>query len=109
MRRIYLDSIILIAYFAIDKAEEPKQKLVDNALAVFELAKDVQLCTPMRAVTEMVNILVSWKKMDRADVAEIESRLDNERLKEHVRYRTKFLVRFSLPQIFKIRPKLIDH
>jgi predicted nucleic acid-binding protein len=79
MRRIYLDSNVLIAHNATDKAEEPKRKLVENALAVFADLKDVQLCTSMWALTEMVNVLVSAKKMDRATVAEIESQLISER------------------------------
>ena len=79
MKRIYLDSNILIAHFSVDKAEEAKRKLVENALAVFAQLKDVQLCTSIWAITEMVNILVSNKKMDRADVAEIEGQLVSER------------------------------
>src|SRR5216684_2018769 len=88
MKRIYLDSNILIAHFATDKSEEAKTKLVENALAVFSQLKDAQLCTSMWAITEMVNILVSNKKMDRGDVAEIESQLVSERrlnnLKIHI-------------------------
>ena len=79
MRRIYIDSNILIAYFSTDKAEESKKKMVENALAVFAELKDVQLCTSMWAATEMVNILVSSKKIDRGIVAEIESQLVSER------------------------------
>lgn len=79
MRRIYLDSNILIAHFSIDKAEESKRKMVETALTVFRQLKDVQLCTSLWAITEMVNILVSAKKMDRADVGDIESQLANER------------------------------
>ena len=41
--------------------------------------KDVQLCTSMWAVTEMVNILVSRKNLDRGVVAEIESQLVSEK------------------------------
>jgi predicted nucleic acid-binding protein len=79
MKRIYLDSNILIALYSTDKAEEAKRKMVENALAVFAELKDIQLCTSMWAVTEMVNILVSQKKMGRGDVAEIESQLVSER------------------------------
>jgi len=79
MRQIYLDSNILIAYYSLDKAEETKKKMVENALTVFAELKDVQLCTSMWAVTEMVNVLVSHKKLDRGDVAEIESQLVSER------------------------------
>lgn len=79
MRRIYLDSNILIVHFSIDKAEESKRKMVETALTVFRQLKDVQLCTSLWAITEMVNILVSAKKMDRADVGDIESQLANER------------------------------
>jgi predicted nucleic acid-binding protein len=70
MRRIYLDSNVLITYFAVDKAEEAKKKLVENALEVLAQLKDVQLCTSVWAVTEMVNILVSGKKMDRVYASE---------------------------------------
>ena len=79
MKRIYLDSNILIAHFSVDKAEEPKRKLVENALVVFAQLKEIQLCTSIWAITEMVNILVSNKKMDRADVADIEGQLVSER------------------------------
>jgi predicted nucleic acid-binding protein len=79
MRRIYLDSNVLIALYATDKAEEPKKRMVENALGVFAQLKDLQLCTSLWAVTEMVNILVSSKKMDRAVVTEIEGQLVSER------------------------------
>jgi predicted nucleic acid-binding protein len=79
MKRIYLDSNILIAYHSTDRAEEAKRKIVGEALAVFADLKDVQLCTSMWAVTEMVNVLVSSKKLDRGAVAEIESQLVSEK------------------------------
>jgi predicted nucleic acid-binding protein len=79
MRRIYLDSNIFIAYFSVDKAEEPKKALVENAVDVFGQLRDVQLWTSMWAITEMVNILVAAKKMNRGDVAEIEGQLVSER------------------------------
>ena len=61
MKRVYLDSNVLIAYYSLDKAEEIKKKLAEDALAVFAQLKDIRLCTSMWAVTEMVNILVSRK------------------------------------------------
>jgi len=79
MKRIYLDSNVLIAYHSLDRAEETKKKMVEDALAVFAELKDVQLCTSMWAVTEMVNILVSRKQMDRGAVAEIEAQIVSER------------------------------
>ena len=79
MKRIYLDSNILIAHYSSDKSEEPKKNLVEKALAIFGQLKDVQLCTSIWAVTEMVNILVSQKKMDRGDVAQIERQLVSEK------------------------------
>jgi len=79
MKRIYLDSNILISYFSTDKAEETKNKLVTEALAVFAQLKDLQLCTSIWAITEMVNILVSQKKMPLGTIAEIESQLMSER------------------------------
>lgn len=79
MRHIYLDSNVLIAYLSPDKSEETKKKVVETALNVFAELKDVELCTSMWAVTEMVNILVSRQKIDEGKVAEIETRLVNER------------------------------
>ena len=79
MKRIYLDSNILIAYFSTDRAEETKNELVSEALAVFAQLKDLQLCTSIWAITETVNILVSHKKMPLGAVAEIESQLMSER------------------------------
>ena len=79
MKRIYLDSNILIAHYSMDKGEETKKELVENALAVFAQLTDVQLCTSMWAVTEMVNVLVSAKKMERGAVAEIENGLRSEK------------------------------
>lgn len=52
---------------------------MEKAFAVFADLKDVQLCTSMWAVTEMVNILVSRKSLDRGVVAEIESQLVSEK------------------------------
>ena len=46
---------------------------------MFADLKDVQLCTSMWAITEMVNILISQKNLDRGDVAEIESQLVSEK------------------------------
>jgi len=79
MKRIYLDSNILIAHYSTDKAEESKRKLVENALGVFAELRDIELCTSMWAITEMINILVSHKKMARGEVAEIETQLVSER------------------------------
>jgi predicted nucleic acid-binding protein len=78
----------LIAFHSLDKAEEAKRKMVDAALSVFAQLKDIQLCTSMWAITEMVNILVSRKNMDRGVVAEIESQMVSEKrlknLKIHI-------------------------
>ncbi|MGB9107011.1 MAG: type II toxin-antitoxin system VapC family toxin [Terriglobales bacterium] len=59
--------------------------MVESALAVFAEVKDVQLCTSMWAVTEMVNILVSSKKIDRGKVAEIESQLVGEKRLQNIK------------------------
>lgn len=79
MRRIYLDSNVLIAHYSADEAEEPNKKMVENALAVFAQLKATHLCTSMWAITEMVNILISRKKIDRGEVAQIECQLLSER------------------------------
>ncbi len=79
MRRVYLDSNILIAYYSLDRSEETKKVFVENALSVFADLKDTQLCTSVWAITEMVNVLVSSKRMDRGTVAQIESQLVGQR------------------------------
>jgi predicted nucleic acid-binding protein len=88
MKRIYLDSNVLIAHYSTDKAEETKKVLVESALVVFAQLKDVQLCTLMWSVAEMVNVLISNKKMEDGAVAQIESQLVSERrlknLKIHI-------------------------
>lgn len=45
MRRIYLDSNILIAYFSADKSEDTKKKMVESASDVFAQLRDLELCT----------------------------------------------------------------
>jgi predicted nucleic acid-binding protein len=79
MRRVYLDSNVLIAHYSLDKPEEIKKKIVEDALGIFAQLREVELCTSMWAITEMVNILASQKKMALGDVAEIESQLLSER------------------------------
>jgi predicted nucleic acid-binding protein len=79
MKRIYLDSNILIAHWSADKAEDSKKLMVQNALQVFAQLKDTQLCTSVWAITEMVNVLVSSKRMDAGEVARVENQLVNER------------------------------
>ncbi len=79
MRYIYLDSNILIAYFTKDRVEKDKNKMVSEALDVFAQSQDFQLCISMWTIAEMVNILISNKKMKAGKVAEIESDLINEK------------------------------
>jgi predicted nucleic acid-binding protein len=80
-----LDSNILISYFSTDRAEETKSKLVSEALAVFAQLKDLQLCTSIWSITEMVNILVSRKRISLGAVAEIESQFMSERRLKNLR------------------------
>jgi predicted nucleic-acid-binding protein len=75
MRRIYLDSNVLVALYSTDKAEEVRRGMVENVLTVLAQFKELQLCTSIWAITEMVKVLVSNKKMDRENVAQIESQL----------------------------------
>ena len=46
MKRIYLDANVLIAHYAVDKAEEAKKSLVEDALDVLAQLKDLQLALP---------------------------------------------------------------
>lgn len=52
---------------------------MEQALAIFTQLEDTQLCISVWAVTEMVNILASTKKMAPADVAAIEGQLMSEK------------------------------
>jgi predicted nucleic acid-binding protein len=62
----------------VTRRSKAKNQLVHNALAVFANARDVWLCTSVWAVTEMVNILISSKRIDPAKVNEIERRISLE-------------------------------
>lgn len=77
MENIYLDSNILIAYYSEVKSETDKKTMVFATLDVFSKVKDVQLCTSMWSIAEMVNILVSNHGMESNVVAEIENDLVN--------------------------------
>ena len=69
----------MVAYYSADRTEDIKKEQVRNALAAFARLKGVRLCISMWSITEMVNVLISNKKMDRGHVAEIENQLVNER------------------------------
>jgi predicted nucleic acid-binding protein len=75
----------LPTYHSVDKAEEAKKRMVEDALTVFAELKDTQLCTSMWAITEMVNILVSSKRMNSGAVAEIEVQMVSERRLRNLR------------------------
>lgn len=79
MKRLYLDSNVLIAHFSTDQAEESKKHLVESALDILGRLEDTQLCISVWAITEMVNILASSKKMAPAEVAAIEGQLMSEK------------------------------
>lgn len=85
MRRVYLDSNILVAYYSTDEAERSKKELVQQALEVFAELVDVQLCTSTWAITEMVNVLTSSKRMDAGMVAQIENQITNQRRLERLK------------------------
>jgi len=79
MRRIYLDSNVLIAHFSVSKSEDAKRTVVEEALKVIAQLQGVQLCTSMWSLAETINILVSRQGMDRGKAAEIESQFVNQK------------------------------
>jgi predicted nucleic acid-binding protein len=79
MKRIYLDSNILIAYYSSEVREQVKHEILEKALAVFSQIRDVQLCTSLWAITETVNILISSHRMDPGTVAQLEDQLIHEK------------------------------
>lgn len=85
MKRIYLDSNILIAYYAKDKKEQTKKKMTSKALGILANSSDAKLCVSMWTIAEMVNVLVSNKKMKRGTVTGIENNLINERRLENTK------------------------
>lgn len=77
--KVYLDTNILVAYYAKDKAEKDKKKMICEALEIFAESKDANLYTSMWAIAEMVNVLRFRKRMRPSTVMEIENDLINER------------------------------
>ena len=60
MRRVYLDSNILIAHYAVDKSEEPKKALVENALNVFAERDLVDFVTLMAQHSRDDTVLIGF-------------------------------------------------
>jgi predicted nucleic acid-binding protein len=78
MKRIYLDTNILVVYYSNAESNKEQKKFVLDALSVFSQLNDVELWTSMWAVTEMVKVLVLNIKMDSNVVSEFEKDLLNE-------------------------------
>ena len=76
MRHVYLDTNMLVAYFATGKkAEADRKKEILKAFKVLLELADVKLSLSMWTVTEMVQILINQKGMGRKKVAEIANNL----------------------------------
>ncbi|MGB2636426.1 MAG: hypothetical protein WAM58_21020 [Candidatus Acidiferrum sp.] len=79
MKRIYLDSNILISFYSADRAEETRTGLLTRRSSFSLNSRICNFVPQFEAITEMVNILVSRKRMPLGEVAEIESQLMSER------------------------------
>ncbi|MFA5652025.1 MAG: PIN domain-containing protein [Candidatus Paceibacterota bacterium] len=79
MKKIYLDTNILVSYFSGAISNKDQKKDVTEAFEVFTQLKDVELWTSMWTITEMVKVLIINIKMDAQKVSEIENDLINER------------------------------
>jgi len=79
MDQIYLDSNILIAWYATDSAESSRKALVQRAFEAFAKLEDTQLCTSMWALAEAYKVLLSKKRMKLEDVSVIETQLLHEK------------------------------
>ncbi len=77
MKKIYLDSCILIAYFS--KDEKSRKKEVEKILDSFSKLEDYQICVSSWTISEMMNILLSNKKLKNSYVLKCESTLLNKR------------------------------
>ena len=83
MKKIYLDSCILVAHFTKRNDEVKRKKQVNKCLEVFADSDDVQFCTSHWSIAEMVKILLRRKKMRRYKVSEIQVELlNNRRIKD---------------------------
>ncbi|MDP2638674.1 MAG: type II toxin-antitoxin system VapC family toxin [Candidatus Azambacteria bacterium] len=72
MRYIYLDSNILVSYFATkDEREQKRKESILNAFQIFASLKNVMLSASIWTITEMVKILINEKGMDRKQVSKI--------------------------------------
>ena len=86
MKMVYLDSNIFIAYYANDTSEIAKKKMVHKRMEQFAQMDRVRLCTSMWTIAEMVNVLISNKKIKPESVAEIERDLINEKRLHKVKF-----------------------
>jgi len=76
MKRLYLDSCILIAYYSTHKEEREKKKEVKRILDIFENLQ-IECSTSHWAIAEMINILLSRHKIRNETVLKFESELLN--------------------------------
>ena len=78
MKKIYLDTNILVSSFSSAASDQQQQKAVVEIFKIFSELKDVEIWTSMWAVTEMVKALTINVKMEPQKVSEIETNLLNE-------------------------------
>lgn len=72
MRKIYLDSNILVAFFADGKnAENERKNIITRAMSNFAQLSNIRIVTSLWAITEMAKILINEKKMSNKIVAQI--------------------------------------
>lgn len=78
MRRVYLDTSILIAEF--DK-KDPKHKILTDALAKFKRIQNVEICYSKWVITEMYNKLTKNKIEELKIVKYVKDILDKNRIR----------------------------
>jgi predicted nucleic acid-binding protein len=72
MKKIYLDTNILVALLAEGKnLEGSNRKIINNALKIFSKLSNVKLLTSIWTITEMAKVLINEKKMSNKIVASI--------------------------------------
>jgi predicted nucleic acid-binding protein len=78
MKKIYLDTNILVAVLAEgEKAETKNKELVEQALNFFSKLTNITLVTSIWTITEMAKVLINEKKMSNKIVAEIANEFTN--------------------------------
>ncbi len=78
MKKIYLDSNVLVCFYSEQESDRNQKQATIDAFEVLSQLKDTQLCTSFWTITEVVKSLTLKAKIDPLKVSKIENELINE-------------------------------